>query len=120
MNPAKASQNRRSLYVVAGYVLIALAMAGCAGSMSGRATRGAVGEMRAQSETGRPLPEMAGNAVEGAVQALNEPEQLARIRAVVAAASTEAVTRALEAAISKGQPGEHSLLEQASVQAADA
>src|SRR4051812_9960863 len=103
MNAARRAQARRWWSVEAWCLLIPLALvAGCARHMSGRATRGAVEELQSQSETGRPVPELAGNAVEGAVQALNEPEQIARLRAVVAAASTEAVTRAFEAVIHRG------------------
>jgi hypothetical protein len=102
-------------------VLIGVLLAvGCAKHMGARASQGAFAGLQAQSESGRPMQDVAGSMTVGGMQTLSEPEQLARLRVIVAAASTEAMARALEVATRGGQPVGGSLVETASAQAADA
>ena len=77
------------------------AAAGCAEAMGKRAASGAVAELRQQSNQNpgqQPSRIIAANAVEGAVGALDTPEQRARIDRLVAQAVSVATTAAVATA----------------------
>jgi hypothetical protein len=101
--------------------LVALLLgAGCARHMGGGASKGAFQGLREESESGHPMTDVGHNVTVGALQSLSEPEQLARMQTIVAATTAAAISRALETATRGGQPGEGSLVEIASGQAAEA
>jgi len=73
--------------------------AGCAEAIGKRAASGAVSELRRQSNENpdqRPARIAAASAVEGAVEALDTPEQRARIDRLIAHAVSVAATTAVE------------------------
>jgi hypothetical protein len=96
---------------------------GCAGKMGGRAAAGAVdtlAERGAAAPPGeRPIEVVTGRAIDEAIAHLNEAEQVAALRAVAGAAADAAVQRALQAAITPRGPGQESLVQTLSGQAAE-
>jgi hypothetical protein len=114
----------RVLVLALRSALVLTVGAGCAEVVGVRATKGAVEAMErkavSQGGTGHPLRDAGHAAVEGAVEALSAPEQVARIQAVVTQAVNAAVADALRTATRGGKGAAGSLIETASAQAANA
>lgn len=94
---------RRSAATVFALALLA----GCARFAGQRATEGALDTMASRATAGGkpgevPFEAVAGKAVDGAISHLNEPENVAALRAVAGSVAQSAVERALAAATRPG------------------
>src|SRR5262249_29986704 len=93
----QAAPGRPGAIAAATLLALALSATSCAEHMGKKASEGAIEAFKQKPPAEQPSRVIAGRAVAGALDALDDPEQQRRMRAIIDKAVDDAVVRTLDA-----------------------